>query len=84
MQSSCPPPALLHLTGISQIGVYTLWRPDFCSCCQATPARHLAPVASGPYTDRSHSTITNGGRVSDSYHPQGTTRGGRPRSSVFL
>lgn len=69
---------------ILQRGVYTLLQnPGFCGYCQGPPVLFLALMSSRTSASRCHRTVTSSKEYLNSYHPQDTARGNRPRGSVF-
>ena len=75
-----PCPRSQHLTERS---LHPLQNLDFCGYCRGTPVLFLALTSSRTFASRCHRTVTNSKEYLNSYHPQGTARGNRPRSSVF-
>lgn len=57
--------------------------PWFLWLLPGTPVLFLALMSSRTFASRCHRTITSKKEYLNSYHPQDTARGNRPRSSVF-
>lgn len=71
--------------GIFQLGDYTLVLClHFYSCCQGTSLYHLTLVTQRAYAPGSRGTVTNRARALKWLPPQGTVRGPRLQSSIFL